>query len=137
MCGVQQVAVVVLRRWVVDIGTHLQERGKISMISMDFSIERRMNCLFITAGGRKVRTFELVGCSDQCPQPPNPPSPKGGRGADYQSISDVVLFRLRLKHLSLLLLHLGKSLKTAGLIHDFCSNLLLLFLECLGLCWLI
>ena len=23
-------------------------------------IERRMNCLFITAGGRKVRTFELV-----------------------------------------------------------------------------
>ena len=44
---------------------------------------------------------------------------KGGRGADYQSISDVVLFRLRLKHLTLLLLHLGNSLKTAGLIHDF------------------
>ena len=25
-----------------------------------FIIERRMNCLFITAGGRKVRVFELV-----------------------------------------------------------------------------
>ena len=24
-----------------------------------------MNCLFITAGGRKVRVLELVGCSDQ------------------------------------------------------------------------
>ena len=33
-------------------------------------IERRMNCLFITAGGRKVRVLELVGCSDQCPYPP-------------------------------------------------------------------
>jgi hypothetical protein len=59
----------------------------------------------------------------QGPQPPNPPShgvQKGGRGANYQSISDVVLFRLRLNNLSLLLLHLGKSLKTAGLMHDFC-----------------
>jgi hypothetical protein len=25
-----------------------------------------------TAGGRKVRVFELVGCSDQCPHPPTP-----------------------------------------------------------------
>ena len=44
----------------------------------------------------------------QGPQPPNPPShgvQKGGRGANYQSISDVVLFRLRLNNLSLLLLH--------------------------------
>ena len=51
-----------------------------------------MNCLFITAGGRKVRTFQLVGCSDQCPPTPQPPfPPKGGRGANYQSISDVVV----------------------------------------------
>ena len=96
-----------------------------------------MNCLFITAGGRKVRAFRtgrwLRLEKSSPPIPPNPPSPF----ADYQSISDVVLFRLRLKHLTLLLLHLGNSLKTAGLIHDFRSNLLLLFLECLGLCWLI
>jgi hypothetical protein len=51
-------------------------------------IERRMNCLFITAGGRKVRVFELVGCSDQCPHPPQPPLPRGkGGGADCRSIS--------------------------------------------------
>jgi hypothetical protein len=37
VCGVEQVAVVVLYTSLVDIGTHLQERGKISMISMDFS----------------------------------------------------------------------------------------------------
>ena len=44
-----------------------------------------MNCLFITAGGRKVRVLELVGCSDQCPQPPNPPSPgKGGSLTNIQ-----------------------------------------------------
>ena len=45
-----------------------------------------MNCLFITAGGRKVRTFELVGCSDQCPQPPNPPSPTGEGGLSLTNI---------------------------------------------------
>ena len=60
-----------------------------------------MNCLFITAGGRKVRVFELVSCSDQCPHPSNP---KGEGGGDYRSISDVVLFRLHFNNLSLLLL---------------------------------
>jgi hypothetical protein len=67
-------------------------------------IERRMNCLFITAGGRKVRVFELVSCSDCAPIPPTPLPPWGEGGGDYRSISDVVLFRLHLNNLTLLLL---------------------------------
>ena len=33
---------------------------------------RRMNCLFITAGGRKVRVFELVGCCNNVPRARGP-----------------------------------------------------------------
>ena len=57
-----------------------------SEIIQESKIERRMNCLFITAGGRKVRVFELVSCSDQCPHPPNPPSPTGEGGLSKTNI---------------------------------------------------
>ena len=77
-----------------------------SEIGFDFGskIERRMNCLFITAGGRKVRVFELVSCSDQCPHPPQPPLPPKGEGRGGGLFSDVVLFRLHLNNFTLLLL---------------------------------
>jgi hypothetical protein len=57
-------------------------------------IERRMNCLFKPRGVGKSELLNwLAVLISAPPQPPNPPSPqKGGRGANYQSISDVVLF---------------------------------------------
>jgi hypothetical protein len=56
-------------------------------------IERRMNCLFITAGGRKVRTFwtcqaVIITGRQLClvivgPPTPQPPFPQGGKGGYY------------------------------------------------------